>query len=404
MPVPVRRILRWTTILAVLAGIGWMVWGMARGPVVQVVPVQRRDLEQRVVTSGRLLPEARVSVGAVVVGRVAEVAVREGARVQKGQLLIALSDTEAKAQVDERKAAVAQTEARAEQIRKTSRSLANEGARQASLDLAQARRRLDRVQRLFEAQAGAKTDLDAAADAVELAQGRKRTAELQVQGVGEDAPDLRLTLAAVDQSRALLAAAEARLAETRILAPAAGTVLSRAVEQGDVVQPGRALMVLAADGERLILTQPEERQLGVLKVGQQGLASADAFPDRRMPVQVVSIAPSVDPLRGTIEVKLKIDRPDPELRADMTLSVDVEVGRRSGVLVVPVEMLRDASSAEPWVLVVADGMALKRKLVLGPRGEGVVEIRSGLREGELLLVPGAKRMQPGTRVRAKGQD
>jgi HlyD family secretion protein len=377
---------------------------MAGGPVVQVVSVQRRDLDQRVVTSGRLLPEARVLVGAVVVGRVAEVAAREGVRVEKGQLLVALADTEAKAQVEERKATVAQAEARAEQIRKTSRSLANEGARQASLDLAHARRRFARVQRLFDAEAGAKTDLDAASDAVELAQGRKRTADLQVQGVGEDAPDVRLTLAAVDQSRALLAAAEARLAEMRILAPAAGTVLSRSVEQGDVVQPGKALMVLAVDGERLILTQPEERQLGVLKVGQQGLASADAFPERKMPVQVFSIAPSVDPLRGTIEVKLKIDRPDPELRADMTLSVDIQIGRRPAVVVVPVEMLRDASSSEPWVLVVADGQTVKRKLVLGPRGEGFVEVRAGLREGELLLVPGAKRMQPGVRVRAKGQD
>jgi hypothetical protein len=56
------------------------------------------------------------------------------------------------------------------------------------------------------------------------------------------------------------------------------------------------------------------------------------------------------------------------------------------------------------VLVVADGQTVKRKLVLGPRGEGFVEVRAGLREGELLLVPGAKRMQPGVRVRAKGQD
>ena len=81
------------------------------------------------------------------------------------------------------------------------------------------------------------------------------TARKQVDSARPQGSDSALALAALEQANAGLQAARARLAYTRIVAPVAGTLIARHVEHGDVVQPGRTLMVLAPAGETQIVVQ-----------------------------------------------------------------------------------------------------------------------------------------------------
>jgi HlyD family secretion protein len=85
-------------------------------------------------------------------------------------------------------------------------------------------------------------------------------------------------LSSVGQARAALAAAEARLAEHTLRAPAAGTVIARSVEEGDTVQPGRPLLVLSRPGRTEIVAPVDEKNLALLAPGQPALVSADAYP------------------------------------------------------------------------------------------------------------------------------
>ena len=111
------------------------------------------------------------------------------------------------------------------------------------------------------------------------------------------------------------------------------------------------------------------------------------------------IAPSVEPTRGTVEVRLRVPHPPPFLRPDMAVSVEVELGRRPGVLVVPVDAVRE-DGAEPWVLVVRQGRAERRAVRLGLRGEGMVEVQAGLVEGDEVVPPSSGAV-PGQRVRPR---
>ncbi len=94
-----------------------------------------------------------------------------------------------------------------------------------------------------------------------------------------------------------------------------------------MVQPGRTLLVVARDGPTQLSVLPDEKNLAFLRLGQPATASVDAFPDRVFPARVAYIAPAVDLSRGTVEVKLDVPDPPPFLRPDMTVSVNVEVGR-----------------------------------------------------------------------------
>jgi HlyD family secretion protein len=205
---------------------------------------------------------------------------------------------------------------------------------------------------------------------------------------------------ALEQARASLVVARARLAYTTIAAPSDGVLIARDVERGDVVQPGKALMVLSPAGETQLVLQIDERNLGRLSLGQKALASADAFPAQRFAAELVYINPGVDAQRGTVEVKLRVPQPPAYLRQDMTVSVDIEIERRPAALALRTEAVHDVSTAEPWVLIVHQGRAERRPVKLGLRGEGWVELLAGPAEGERIVAASDGRVRAGQRVRA----
>ena len=368
------------------------------GPTVPAWQVERGELVQRVVASGRVLAPARIQVGSVVVGRVTRVPVDKGDRVKPGDLLVQLDDAEARAALAQARAAVAQSAARLEQVEVVSVRVTAEALRQAELRLSQAEVKLTRQRTLAEAGSVSRSDLDDAIQARDLAASQVESARIQASAAASGA-DRRSALAALDQARGAEQAAAARLENLSVRSPSAGVVTERDVEPGDVVQPGRALLVVARDGATQLSVLPDEKNLALLRLGQPATASADAFPDRTFPARVAYIAPAVDLSRGTVEVKLDVDSPPAYLRPDMTVSVNVETGRDPQALVLAAGAIRDPS-ASPWALVVRDGRASRQPVTLGMRGDGKVQVLTGLAPGEWVVSPAAA-VGPGRRVRTE---
>jgi HlyD family secretion protein len=185
-----------------------------------------------------------------------------------------------------------------------------------------------------------------------------------------------------------------------MVAPAAGTVLIRDVEPGDAAQPGRTLLELALDGPTEIVVFPAEENLGGIRVGALATASADAYPEQSFPARVSLVAPSVDAAQGTVEVRLRVDEPPPYLLPDMTLSVNIEAGRREGASVLPEEAVRGLGTPGPWVAVVRDGRLERQDVEVGLRAGAWVEILSGLAESDA-VVSAAGSPELGARVRVR---
>jgi HlyD family secretion protein len=350
-----------------------------------------------------VLAPARVSLASLSLARVVEVAAREGEAVRAGQLLVRFDEAEARAALAQARGRVQEAAARLDQVLGVSRRTTAEAVRQAELEVAQAERDLERVRKLFDAGAASAAQLDDAGKATSLARSRAESATAQASSVQGEGAEGRLAAAALAQARAAEEVARARLDEKQIRAPAAGRILSRDVEVGDVVQAGRPLLVLAEEGAARLTVQPDEKNLAVLRLGQPADAVADAFPERPFRAAVSWIAPAVDPARGTVEVRLGVAEAPDFLRPDMTVSVNVEVGRRPDALVVPSEAVRDAAT-DPWVLRVVDGRAERRAVRLGLRGDGVLEVVEGLSPGDAVVPPAAGAVETGARVRVRRVD
>jgi HlyD family secretion protein len=189
----------------------------------------------------------------------------------------------------------------------------------------------------------------------------------------------------LNQAHANLETAESRLGYATISAPRDGVLITRNVERGAVVQPGKALLILAPTGEMQLVLQIDERNLGKLALGQKALASADAYPDQKFAAVVSYINPGIDITRASVEVKLTVTDPPVYLRQDMTVSVDIEVAAKDRTLVLPVRSVHDVLSGQPWVLGINGGRAVKRPVRLGLRGNSNIEILEGVAEGEVAI-------------------
>ena len=393
-----RRPGLWLGLLAAAAAFGFWLW-QARGPQVRTLSPVRRDLEQHVVASGRVRVPVRIQVASQLSGLVVAVTAAEGRRVQAGELLIQIDDAEARAAAAQAQAGVAQARARVAQLERVGTIVAAEALREADTNLEQAEAELGRSAELVAKGALPQRELDDARRAVQRAQAQRSAAEAQRVASTPVGTDSRIALTALLEAQARAAGAEARLAQTRLLAPAAGTVLSRAVEPGDLAQPGQTLLVLAADAQTELVFEADERNLPFLATGQAAMAAADAYPERSFSARVSFIAPAIDPQRGSVEVQLSVEQPPEFLKPDMTVSVDLTTARRAGVLTLPSEAVRGITTSAPWVLVVEDGHVRRRSISLGLRGDGAVEVLRGVTPGAAVVPPSERGVTEGQRVR-----
>ena len=395
----------WPWLFGALAAIGiaalaW-VYGspLVLGPVVTVSSVIRTNLVQTLVASGHIETPFRISVSSRIAGVVARIPVSEGDTVSAGDTLMVLDNSEARATVLQTEGQVAQAEARTRQIRELTLPLAQKGLDSAMATLMNAQQIYDRAAKLAKSGVGTRAAREEAEKYLTVARTQSGEAELQVLTNRVGGSDYALAETQLAQAQASLAAANVRLGYAEIKAERSGILISRSVEAGNVVQPGVELMQLSPAGDVQIVVQIDEKNLGLVALGQDALASADAYGKQTFPVKVAFINPAVDLQRASVEVKLKVTDPPAYIRQDMTVSVDISVASRQQALVMDFADVHDPAGEAPWVLKVADGHAKRQAVKVGLVSAGKVEILSGLAEGDKIIPATLTAVIDGSKIR-----
>ena len=346
------------------------------------------SLVQNVVATGRVATVSRAEVGSEISGVVLQRLVQEGDQVKQGDLLVVLKSDELLAQV--RQAELALTE------------LASSRRPQAAAELASAKAQLEQASREAarrrNAEAGilSREEVEKAVEAETIARNNYETARVKATALAAGQVEEALL-------REQLVVAQAQLAKTKIRAVVAGKVLTRDVEPGDLVQPGQTLFTIALTGNTEIRVPLDERNLPQLALQQNATVISDAYPDQSFPARINFIAPSIDPQRGTVEVRLTVDPVPNFLRQDMTVSVNVETDKRERALTIPNDALGSIKGDKALVLMVRDGKIQRQQITLGLRGLAISEVKSGLSEGDQVLADAESSLQDGARVRLKPQ-
>jgi HlyD family secretion protein len=399
-----RSYWRWLGGAAAAAGLAALLWyvgvPLIFGPIVISTPIKRVDLVQTLVASGHVETPFRVNIRSQIIGVVAAIPVLEGQTVKTDDVLIQLDDTEAKASAMAAEGQLAQAQARVRQVRDLTLPSAEQALAEARATLVNMQQIYTRASKLLADGISTRVAFDEATKNLDIARAQVRNAELTVFSNRPGGSDFTVAETQASQAQATLAAARSRLGYTVIKAGRDGVLIWRDVEVGNVVQPGTDLMRLSPDGDMQIAIQIDEKNLGLIALKQQALASADAFSKESFPATVVFINPAVDLSRASVEVKLGVAKPPAYLRQDMTVSVDIEVSRRANALVAQVADLHDLDIGKPWLLKAADGHARRQPVTVGLVSAGKAEILTGLSEGDMVL-PSAAKIKDGARIRVR---
>lgn len=377
------RIIYVIVIVAVCAAslVGVQKW---LGPVLPALTVELMPLELRIVASGEVRYQSLARIGSEITGTVKNRYVREGDRVNKGDLLIELNP-------EGLESLLAQQQILLQQLQKVSRPQAQAALVEASNNLRQASRETRRREALAE-----KNLLPT--EQVEQAQRIELNAETSLTYAKLAADSLAVNSTEEQLLQQRVNSAKAELAKTLIYAPFTGRVQTRNVEPGDLVQPSKVLLEIArsdghgrdhiANDSLEVVIALDEKNFAPLRLNQPVQLIADAWPDVVVAGIVSFIAPTVDSGRGTIDVHIKVlaDASNEQhfFLQGMTVSANITAEERDNTLVLPNDYLYN-SGGKTHVFLWKDGEVNQAGVKLGLRNITHSEIVSGLVEGDIVV-------------------
>ncbi|GKQ56049.1 efflux RND transporter periplasmic adaptor subunit [Bradyrhizobium sp. Ce-3] len=169
------------------------------------------------------------------------------------------------------------------------------------------------------------------------------------------------------------------------LSPRDGIVLQRAAIEGMRAQPGDVLFRIADVSVVWALVDVAERDLGSMVVGQQVMVRARSYPGRTFAGQISVIYPQVNKDTRTARVRIELQNADLALLPDMYVDAEIDTGSPAPVLTVADNAILDTGSRQTVLLDRGNGRFEPREVKLGRRGEGYVEIRDGIAEGDAVV-------------------
>jgi HlyD family secretion protein len=358
----------------------------------KIAKVTRGDVARSVVATGQIQPITKVEVKSKASGIVQKLYVDINDRVRKGQQLAQLDQQEIQAQVNAQRAQLASAEAN---VTTFEANIEQDKVNAAAPDLPMYKATLDRNVEMNKEGIVSHQTLDDANRDYLAALTRRNSAQAQV---GVDTAKLKQARAQVMQNQASLQQLEEQLGYTTIVAPMDGVILSRDVEMGDAVSSilvlGSTATLVMTEGdtsEVYVQGKVDEADIAHVYMGQPARIKVESFRDRLFNGKVTKIAPmgvEKDNVT-TFEVRVSINNPGGELKANMTANAEILLDEHKGVLTVPENAVlydnqRNASVQIPDKHQ-KEGFR-KIPVTVGLSNGSVTEIVSGLKEGDQVVL------------------
>jgi membrane fusion protein (multidrug efflux system) len=321
-------------------------------PPVVVGRVDAHRIQDRIEATGQLLARSQAAVASQVGGQITRIVRDEGAALGAGDLVMEIDPERRQLEADSARALLAQADAQA----------------------GEAQRELARMEKLHAQGVASDARLDEA-----------RTA-------------LRSTRASRDALRAQLGMSERSLRDSSVTAPFAGLVARRHVSEGEFVAPGQTLFDLVALDPIEVEFHVSERDSGLVATGASVDVRVAPFPDEIFRATVSVVSPVIDAATRTLRVKASLDNPEGRLRPGLFARADLGVAVREGVAMIPEEAVLQRADGAVAFRLVDDDRVERRSLELGVIREGMVEVRSGLDVGDVVVVRGQSELMHGSVV------
>jgi membrane fusion protein, multidrug efflux system len=380
-------------------------------PVKTMIVAGGRALDTRVFP-GKIDASRQVELAFQVPGVLISLPVKEGQRVQKGEIIAQLRRDEFQARVETAQAQRDQAKATLSALRVGERpeeQLRREAEERATAaKLANARIEFERYARLVKSSAVSQSEYELAQANYRVAQEEHQAAlQLLQKGTAARKEDIEAQEAVVRGQEGRLADAQLQLADSALRAPYDGVVAQRFVEEGQSIGVNKPVVRLQSTGTIDVVVDVPEAAMasGIRSPNIVNMAAEiSGAPGRQYPVRIKEIAQVADPVTQTFPVRFEMPSPrDVTILPGMTATVTVSYRRPRNRILVPISAVSklDAGEQVAWVLGL-DGIVRARPVTMGAARDGDVEILDGLNPGDRIVVAGATFLRDGMKVRDLG--
>ncbi len=392
-----RKLIIWGIVVAVIVlVIAGGVFAATRGGTKidpsKLAKVEKGDLAKSVVATGKVTPITKVEVKSKASGIVKKLLVDYGDRVKKGQLLAQLDKIEIEAQVEQSKAALeaAQANLKSSQADFERAKVDAEGP-----DVPLLKRAYDRNVSMAKDGVVSTSSLEDSERNYEMALNKQNVSKAQVTVLKAK---IAQSEAQVAEDQANLKQLEEQLSYTDIISPIDGIVLSRDVQMGDAVSSilvlgssATLVMTLGDTSEVYVKGKVDESDIGKVYLGQRARIKVESFKDKTFDGKVTKISPmgvEKDNVT-TFEVRVSIQNPGGELKAEMTANAEIILEEHKNVLQIPEgAILYDKDKKASVEIPNPKGKDGKEKIAvnIGISNGAKTEVLSGLKEGDQVVL------------------
>lgn len=333
---------------------------------VEVATAQLSPVSDRIELVGSLSPLSMVDIRPKVGGYVRSLKVDLGDPVAAGALLVQLDDESQREAVALAQAALDVTQAQLE-AQVTDRDLA--------------KKTLDRQMGLVKSGAGTSQQLEQAEAALLIADAR-----------------IKLEQAKVSQAQAELLRSKLALEELKLVSPIQGVIAARMVDEGNLAAPDAPLMQIVDLSTVRTTVHVIEKDYRLMRVDLVADVRVDAYPGMKFQGKVTRVAPVLDAVTRTADVRIDIPNADALLKPGMYARVSLRAGTERESLVIPVAALLEGQRPAVYVASGTPPKAERRSIEVGATDEDLIEVTSGLVAGDKVITLGNRLVLPGQPV------
>ncbi len=378
-----------------------------KAPLVQIETVATGQIQRAIELTGEVTPIESIQISSTVEGPIGYCPWREGDRVEAGQKLIEIHRELYRAEVKAAEAALAVANAKLADIEAGTRpeeiEQARQSVREAEQSAAYEKADFDRIAQLVETGTLPGEDLEKARVKLTAAEAKLNAArqQLEMLEAGFTRTAIAVQQATVKEAEARLDLAKARLNECVMAAPFSGTITKVFVRQGDMAVPKTPLLEMADLESLVVRCAVPEAQAGAVRQGMKAEVRLDTLPGRSLSAQVTRVFPELDPRMRTRTIELTV-QDDADLAPGMFGRVRLIVESVDDAVTVPIQAVIVTPSGAQVAFITADGKAAQRKVQTGIEQSGRVQILSGLKPGEKVIVAGQEKLKDGADIRLPG--
>ena len=368
---------------------------MVQGAKIETVAQQSLDESYEAVGTVRAKNSSIVS--SKVLGNIVAMKVREGDTVHAGQILVEIDSREARIQAQKSGAGLVEMNGALAEVGRSIKG-AESGQTAAEANRRLAASTLSRYQQLLDRQSISPQEFDEVRARHEVADAEAERAGRLLQSLEAKR---RQALARIDQAKADVAGSQVYSSFTRIAAPINGVVVSRQADVGYMAAPGAPLLTIESGTDYRLEAAVQESQINKIHLRDQVRVQIDALGQQELAGTVVEIVPASDPASRTYLVKISIAPPGGNqqiIRSGLYGKARFVTGQMQAITI-PQKAVVERGQLTSVYVVDQSGIARMRLVKTGKPYSDRVEVLSGLREGEQIVVDSVAVVNDGSRVR-----